>query len=77
MSKFFSANSGVYISDSPEQLDIVKKFLDHRGSTRVRYYSHSKVEVKVIEHHGDYLLVSIGGMLGWVLKSQLIEIKDK
>ncbi|HYX21267.1 MAG TPA: hypothetical protein VFA98_10530 [Thermoanaerobaculia bacterium] len=68
--------AAVHIADSPEQLDVVDEYLHHVLCTRVRRYPHLGAEVRVLEDRGDRLKVSVGGLLGWVLKKELSE-KDE
>lgn len=68
--------ASVHVADSPEQLDVVNEYLHHVLGTRVRRYPHLGAEVRVLEDRGDRLKVSVGGLLGWVLKKELSEKDD-
>ncbi len=63
----------IYIADSTDQLEVMKEFLSHVKGTRLRHCPHSNVPVTIKEDHGKYLLVSVGGMIGWCLKTDLEE----
>lgn len=75
MIKYKSSNHGVFVCDHPEQLKTVKDFLESTKATRIRHYKYPNVEVLIIEDHGKYVRISVGGMLGWCLKSDLEEVK--
>lgn len=68
--------AAVHVADSPEQLDVVNDYLHYVLCTRVRRYLHPGAEVRVLEDRGDRLKVSVGGLLGWVLKKELSEKDD-
>lgn len=68
--------AAVHVADTPEQLDVVDEYLHHLLFTRVRRHAFAGAEVRVIEDRGDRLKVSVGGLLGWVLKKELSEKDD-